>query len=157
MSARPSVIGSLTASAMLSVGASGLSAAATDPLEGYRWENRVLLIFAGSEGAPEIRSLDASLQATGCAIEERDLIIGRLLASGENSLGGAPISGEAGQVLRDRYRVAPGSFAILLIGKDGGVKARYDTAPELARVFSLIDGMPMRRAEMRANGTSCTD
>jgi hypothetical protein len=154
---KPSVIGSLAASALLSVGTAGLCAAEADPLEDYRWEKRVLLIFADSDKEPEIRSLDESLEASACAIADRDLIIGRILASGDSSLEGASISREAGLMLMDRHQVTPGSFAVLLVGKDGGLKARYDTVPDLTRVFALIDGMPMRRMEMRTSGESCID
>ena len=35
------------------------------------------------------------------------------------------------------------------------IKARYAKAPNLNDVFSLIDGMPMRRSEMRERGLKC--
>jgi len=38
--------------------------------------------------------------------------------------------------------------ALVLIGKDGGVKDASNLL-DLPRIFALIDGMPMRRAEMR--------
>jgi hypothetical protein len=38
--------------------------------------------------------------------------------------------------------------AVLLIGLDGGVKARSDTF-DLQALFALIDAMPMRRSEQR--------
>ncbi len=37
-----------------------------------------------------------------------------------------------------------------MIGKDGGIKARYSKDVfDLERIFTLIDSMPMRRAEIR--------
>jgi hypothetical protein len=39
-----------------------------------------------------------------------------------------------------------------LIGKDGGVKARYEALPTLATVNALIDTMPMRQQERRVRG-----
>ncbi len=38
-----------------------------------------------------------------------------------------------------------------LIGKDGGIKSKepYPIQPEA--IFNLIDGMPMRKAEMKSN------
>lgn len=39
-----------------------------------------------------------------------------------------------------------------LIGKDGGVKARYASAPSLNTVARLIDTMPMRQQEKRERG-----
>jgi hypothetical protein len=40
-------------------------------------------------------------------------------------------------------------FTYLLIGKDGGVKARAREAVPLDEVFRQIDSMPMRQQEMR--------
>ena len=52
-------------------------------------------------------------------------------------------------LVRGRLGIGPTDFRILLIGKDGGVKASYSEVPELSEVFGLIDAMPMRRDEMR--------
>ena len=59
-------------------------------------------------------------------------------------------SGEAAQALRDRYSVGSEDFAVLLIGKDGGVKRRAGLNTDLSEIFLQIDGMPMRQQEMRA-------
>jgi hypothetical protein len=41
-------------------------------------------------------------------------------------------------------------FRATLIGKDGGVKARWDAPVTLNALYAVIDVMPMRRREMRA-------
>ncbi len=38
---------------------------------------------------------------------------------------------------------------LLLIGKDGGVKLKKEFIVPPDEIFTLIDGMPMRRAEMK--------
>ncbi len=45
-------------------------------------------------------------------------------------------------------------FEVVLIGKDGGVKARTNDPSSLEDFLALIDTMPMRRAEMRSQGGS---
>ena len=70
-------------------------------------------------------------------------------------LGMAPLSSRAADNIRSQFRIRGGGFSVVLVGKDGGVKARYAKAPDLDDVFSLIDGMPMRRSEMRERGLSC--
>ena len=47
---------------------------------------------------------------------------------------------------------AAGTFELVLIGKDGGVKARADDPDALDAFLERIDTMPMRRAEMRRAG-----
>ncbi len=51
--------------------------------------------------------------------------------------------------LRRRYDVAPGKFAVLLIGRDGSVKLRSAWPVAVHTLFDTIDAMPMRQAEMR--------
>ncbi len=49
-------------------------------------------------------------------------------------------------------------FEVVLIGKDGGVKARTSDPEALKDFLTLIDSMPMRRAEMRSRegmGADC--
>lgn len=41
------------------------------------------------------------------------------------------------------------TFTFLLIGLDGGIKMKRNEIIELKEIFTLIDGMPMRRAEMK--------
>ena len=47
-------------------------------------------------------------------------------------------------------------FEVVLIGKDGGVKARTSDPGALQDFLALIDTMPMRRAEMRSRGDADT-
>jgi len=44
--------------------------------------------------------------------------------------------------------VAAPAFRIRLIGKDGGVKMDRSSPVDTLTLFSLIDAMPMRQAEM---------
>ena len=40
------------------------------------------------------------------------------------------------------------SFALTLLGRDGGMKLESETAVGMEEVYALIDTMPMRRREM---------
>ncbi|MCV7348088.1 DUF4174 domain-containing protein [Mycolicibacterium rhodesiae] len=44
---------------------------------------------------------------------------------------------------------------VVLIGKDGGEKLRVTDVPDLERIYAVIDGMPMRSNEIRANPRIC--
>jgi hypothetical protein len=39
-------------------------------------------------------------------------------------------------------------FTVILIGKDGTEKHRTNTLLQMQELFTIIDAMPMRRAEM---------
>ena len=132
-----------------------LTWAQSDPLSQYRWKNRPLLIFGKDAENPDVRRTRELLQASICELTDRDMVIGWILDQGGSRLGPAPIDSRTADALRSRLRVREGDFAAVLVGKDGGVKARYAEAPDLTEVFSLIDGMPMRRSEMRERGLDC--
>ncbi len=51
--------------------------------------------------------------------------------------------------LRDASGIEAGRFAVVLVGKDGGEKARWSGPVSEREVFARVDAMPMRRREMR--------
>jgi hypothetical protein len=132
-----------------------LAWAQSDPLSQYRWKNRLLLIFAADIEDQNVQATRELLEASECQLEDRDMVIGWILERGDSQLGMAPLSSRAADNIRSQFRIRGGGFFVVLVGKDGGVKARYAKAPDLHDVFSLIDGMPMRRSEMRERGLSC--
>jgi len=92
-------------------------------LDAYRWKSRVLLQFG------EHTKLSAQTQA---AFKERDLVL---------------IHADSPE-LRKSFKIKSG-FALILIGKDGGEKARWLTPIDPQIILNLIDSMPMRQSEMR--------
>ncbi len=51
-----------------------------------------------------------------------------------------------------RLELREGQFALALIGKDGNVAFRTGEPVDPTSIFAQIDGMPMRREEMKARG-----
>ena len=58
-------------------------------------------------------------------------------------------TGSEAASLRSRFHVAPGTFAVVLVGKDGGEKFRATHPVSAAELTTLVDAMPMRQQEMR--------
>ena len=56
----------------------------------------------------------------------------------------------SGDALERMFKVKPGYFTVLLIGKDGGEKHRANQPVPAAEFFAMIDAMPMRQQEMRS-------
>lgn len=50
---------------------------------------------------------------------------------------------------RAQYAIPSDRYEAVLIGLDGGVKARWDFPPTPEDVFTAIDAMPMRQRELR--------
>jgi Domain of unknown function (DUF4174) len=131
------------------------AADAASPLEEYRWHNRVLLIFADQESDEQARQARALLAAATCELDERDMVIGWLFSPDSNRLGRAALAADSAEQLRKGFGIRTGQFAVLLVGKDGGLKARYDRMPALNELYALIDAMPMRRSELAAQSSPC--
>ena len=126
-------------------------AAMSQPLQSadlspYRWQNRLLLLFAPS---PEDRAYGEQmrlLENETAALEDRDLLVFHLFG---DSGGLEDTSPEVAANLRERYDVAEDAFTVILVGKDGGEKERYRAPVAPETFYSAIDAMPMRRREMR--------
>ncbi len=114
-------------------------------LEGFQWEKRLILVRAEQA---ERREIVSRFEDQHVAIVERDIVWfvfegDTVETNYEGSLPG-DFAGRIGET--DYWKVGD---RVLLIGKDGGVKARQE-ALDLEDLFRRIDSMPMRRAEMGA-------
>ncbi len=73
----------------------------------------------------------------------------QILEAGPSQINTQPINPDAAQLLRENLIVSPGQFAVILVGKDGGVKLHRQEETQLDDIFGLIDSMPMGQEEMR--------
>jgi hypothetical protein len=119
-------------------------------LEQYQWRNRLLLLFVPSTENRAFQSLSGELERNLDGVRERDLLVFRVLAQGSSLLGSQKISPKKAEVLRRRFGISSGAFAVVLVGKDGGVKLKRLSPVALSDIFGLIDSMPMRRREMQS-------
>ncbi len=104
------------------------------------WRQRILLICAPTATDAQLLKQRALLQPARAGLTERDLLVRELPW---NTLS------EADRNYLRQLGVKTDSFRVLLIGKDGGMKRR-DTEPVApTALFATIDGMPMRRQEMK--------
>jgi len=117
-----------------------------DDLESLRWQNRVILVYARE---PLLGKAIANLEEYAAGIADRDIawfaLDGRALHT--NYRGDVAEALQA-NLLSRYFTPAPADTAVLLIGKDGGVKSRSSDL-DLEATFGLIDQMPMRRREMQ--------
>lgn len=110
-------------------------------LEAYKWEKRLLLLFATSQDDTELVRQKELIRNNRSGIDERQLEVLDLVP-GSNAA-------SMREDLLKNFDVKAGSYTLLLIGKDGQEKYRSQKAIPLEEVFKIIDQMPMRRQEMR--------
>ena len=140
---------------LLGAYALGASAGFAEPLSAHRWQHRVLIAFATSAADARVAAFEETIASATCELDDRDLVVGYSFSEGNSRLGDRELSETDADALRQMHPSAPAGFGVMLIGKDGGVKARYADVPSLEEIFALIDGMPMRRSEMRSRPSPC--
>jgi hypothetical protein len=122
----------------------GAAALAAAPMVAeMQWDRRVLLVSAPSNADSALLAQPAVFVGMGQAAVERDL---RLVSIAGETVDGA---GDTAASLRQRYRLPDDRFAVVLLGKDGGVKLRGAAPLSAEQLIGVIDAMPMRRAEQR--------
>ena len=96
---------------------------------------RQVLIFGQPQSQVVLQQLEL-LKKDAAGMDERDIII--TLVAKENSI-------------YKKYKVEVSTpLTVILVGKDGGEKHRTHNVITAEQLFSLVDAMPMRQAEMRA-------
>ncbi|TAI46773.1 DUF4174 domain-containing protein [Flagellimonas allohymeniacidonis] len=100
----------------------------------YRWKKRLVVLVSKdfNDSIPKVQ-LDL-LDQEKERMKDRDMLVLRTSAKSE-ALG--------------EFSISNNFEGVLLIGKDGGIKARYPFIVEPSKLFEIVDGMPMRKAEMR--------
>lgn len=96
---------------------------------------RPLYIFAPTANDTQLAAQRVIIAARAGGFAERDVPITEVVGA---------------SALRSRFGVPVGTFKVVLVGKDGGVKLISPKPVSAAEIFALIDAMPMRRDEMRA-------
>ena len=117
----------------------------TAQLEQHQWEHRLILLFAEAPSQTIYQQQMEQLKADSAGLADRDLRIYSFFAQSSQP----NMSESAREEIQREYNPREEAFLCILIGKDGGVKARKTNLYPREDIFDLIDSMPMRRAEMR--------
>lgn len=114
-------------------------------LESHRWEHRLIIISTSDLGDTEYLKQIRALRNEQTGLKERKLIVYTMLKNHFAS-GLYPSDWKSRNKMHDQSKSVP-DFRLELIGLDGGVKLRRDQLVTVRELWTLIDGMPMRRAE----------
>ncbi|MFK7856325.1 MAG: DUF4174 domain-containing protein [Granulosicoccus sp.] len=125
-------------------------------LNEIRWHKRVVIVFASKLDKSAL-VFKEHLDSSRCSLRERDVDVyliddAKALALSD---GAAPLDRDSIELLHASRRDKSESFEMILIGKDGGIKAGSYKPEDLLLFIDLIDGMPMRRAEAANQVSEC--
>jgi hypothetical protein len=98
---------------------------------------RKVLLFAPTVYNAHLLKQQAIFESDTEGLKERDLKVSSIIYSPDQ------------KSLFKRYNVSATQFTFILIGKDGTEKLRRKSPVTLDELYQLIDGMPMRKIEMK--------
>lgn len=128
----------------------------SNTLNEMRWHKRLIVAFA-TEARPATLIFKNHVEAASCDLAERhvDFYLIEDMAAIAYTSKALPMTSESILKLQSLRSHTTSPFEMLLIGKDGGLKATSLQASDLNRFLDLIDGMPMRRAEAAQQQSPC--
>lgn len=121
-------------------------------LNNHRWQDRLILIFGDNPSQAAVQIQLKQLNAKPAALSDRNLLLYQIYQQEGQTPSGQPLTSKELKAFRKKFNIEAGTFAVLLIGKDGGVKMKKTSVVDPRSIFDLIDSMPMRQAEMRRKG-----
>ncbi|WP_213831824.1 DUF4174 domain-containing protein [Flagellimonas sp. 389] len=112
-----------------------LSNMSSQKLAEYKWQNRLVILVSLDLESESVKKQGKQFHDAKKAIKEREMLVLRLSPKSE---------------ALKAYNISQNYEGVLLIGEDGGLKAKHDFLVAPSIVFELVDSMPMRRAEIRS-------
>ena len=122
----------------------GCSIIQKEGLREFKWKNRVLIVADSKK-----KNLSNKIKRDySMEFEDRDLVVVKVIGN-EVFLNGRLASESLSQSILLIVEDSVDSSDLVLIGKDGKVKNRYNSENGIKLVFQDIDSMPMRIREMK--------
>lgn len=118
-------------------------------LQQYQWQNRIIVVYSNETELDLISKQLELLTEEPNELSERKLLV--IQAHKDRYKKNFPENSEwISSTLKDELNISTKTeFEVFLIGLDGGIKLRQQEILQTKKLISLIDGMPMRKAEIR--------
>lgn len=112
-------------------------------LSKHQWKNRVLLIYTDDKNADDFKNQIKILSEHKKELTERKLVVYQF---SENQY-----KTDFNTVwFLSNFKKASEEFKVILIGLDGDVKLKQKTILTTEKLFAIIDGMPIRKNELKS-------
>jgi len=116
-------------------------------LKKHQWKNRVLLIYTDDKNADDFKNQIKVLSEDKEGLVERKLVVYQFTKNDfTNDFNQIWFSSNS---LFNNYVNNNESFKVVLIGLDGGIKLDQNKVVLPEKLFTMIDGMPMRKTELK--------
>ena len=121
---------------------------AAQSLQKHRWQNRLLIVVDNTDDSTKRVVQFSEFEKDLNGLKERKLLLYQFTPKGYK-VGLEEKEWSAITEKISRINLQKTGFTVYLIGLDGGVKMEKNEVLGLDYIFALIDGMPIRRAELR--------
>ncbi len=118
-------------------------------LQQYQWQNRIIVLYANETELDLLTMQLELLTEEPNELSERKLLViqahkdrYKIIFPENSEWVSSSLKGELNIIKKTE-------FEVFLLGLDGGIKLRQQEILQTEKLFSLIDGMPMRKAEIR--------
>lgn len=118
-------------------------------LQKYKWENRLVLIFAENENQEVYQNQLKELKSSKEGLTDRKILIYHILPEKFKIGLTLETNWEKSNKLFDNIINDDTQFKVVLIGLDGGIKLQQNELLSTEKLFVTIDKMPMRRIEIK--------
>lgn len=115
-------------------------------LQEHRWKNRIVLIVAKQQ-TDLVQKQWQALRNQPEALKERKLLVYLLKPNTTIDIANQTLNHNT--TVYQKFSSKQAEFNFVLIGLDGGVKFTAQSFVSTKKLFSMIDGMPMRKAEIK--------
>ena len=118
-------------------------------LQQYQWENRIIVVYSNETEVDLVSKQLKLLTKELNKLSKRKLILIQAQKNQYKTI--FPENSEwVSSSLTNELKISVETeFEVFLLGLDGGIKLRQQEIVQTEKLFSLIDGMPMRKAEIR--------
>jgi hypothetical protein len=116
-------------------------------LEKHQWKNRVLLIVSSKEKNKAVLKQVQILKKENKGLQEQKLVFYTIFK--EYYKYNFQLDKQKSQQQYHQFNKDDSPFKIFLIGLDGSIKLKQEALLSANKLFTIIDGMPMRRSEMK--------
>jgi len=122
---------------------------AAQNLNHHRWGNRLILVLINDISTPEYQKQIEEFKSQQKGMKERKLVIYHITPNRYKTGLKENNNWKKSTDLYFRFNKGEKDFEVILIGLDGEIKLRQEELLTCQKLFSTIDVMPMRRAEIR--------
>jgi hypothetical protein len=116
----------------------------------YQWNSRPLLVFAPSKADLTYCETMMIWNRNVPELVEQDLVLIEVFEDGISRAEGREIPQDSAEDLRETFQVEAGKLTIVLVGKDGTEKGRFDQLFPLQPIYDRIDASPVPSREVRS-------